>query len=184
MSAESPEIDVTFDELRAVTGFAARCAARALPLYERDAPGDARAREAIDAATAFAEGGARTKNLRVVAFAALKAAGEASTTTAEHAARAASAAAGAAFLHPLAQATQVKHILGAAAHAAIAAELDAGSDSGVGEDELDGALRDAPATVVDVLHRYPPAPAGGGRLGELVRRLDGSLRTSHGDLEA
>ena len=95
---------------------------------------------------------------------------------AEHAARAASHAAGAAFLHPLAQATQVKHILGSAAHAALAAELDAGDDRVVEEAELDWAGLDASATVIDVLHRYPAAPAGGGRVGALVRALDGALR--------
>ncbi|MFC8921832.1 putative immunity protein [Cellulosimicrobium sp. NPDC057127] len=184
MTSQDVSIDLTLDEIRAVTVFAARCAARALPLYERDTPGDARAREAIAAATAFADGGPRTKNLRTVAFAALKAASEAPTTAAEHAARAASHAAGAAFLHPLAKATQVKHILGSAAHAALAAELDAGGDRGAGEAAVDRARSDATATVVDVLRRYPAPSAGGGRLGELVRRLDGALRASSSGPEA
>ena len=30
--------------------------------------------------------------------------------------------------------------------------------------------------VVDVLRRYPSAPPGGGRVGELIRELDASLR--------
>jgi hypothetical protein len=30
--------------------------------------------------------------------------------------------------------------------------------------------------VVDVLIRYPAAPHGGGRVGELMRQLDASLR--------
>jgi hypothetical protein len=30
--------------------------------------------------------------------------------------------------------------------------------------------------VVKVLRRYPAAPHGGGRVGELIRQLDGSLR--------
>jgi hypothetical protein len=29
---------------------------------------------------------------------------------------------------------------------------------------------------VDVLRRYPAAPSGGGRVGELIRQLDASLR--------
>jgi hypothetical protein len=29
---------------------------------------------------------------------------------------------------------------------------------------------------VDVLRRYPSAPRGGGRVGELIRQLDASLR--------
>lgn len=183
MTSQDVSIDLTLDEIRAVTAFAARCAARALPLYERDTPGDARAREAIAAATAFADGGPRTKNLRTVAFAALKAAGEAPTPVAEHAARAAGHAAGAAFLHPLAKATQVKHMLGSAAHAALAAELDAGGDRGTGKASLDRATSDATATVIDVLRRYPAAPAGGGRVGELVRALDVALRATGDNLE-
>jgi hypothetical protein len=33
-----------------------------------------------------------------------------------------------------------------------------------------------PAVVVEVLRRYPSAPPGGRRVGELIRRLDASLR--------
>jgi hypothetical protein len=32
-------------------------------------------------------------------------------------------------------------------------------------------------TVVDVLNRYPEAPRGGGRVGELLRDLDQALRS-------
>jgi hypothetical protein len=45
----------------------------------------------------------------------------------------------AAYLHPLADAHQVKHILGAAAHAARAAELVAGDDRDVGAEQAGGA---------------------------------------------
>jgi hypothetical protein len=51
--------------------------------------------------------------------------------------RPALAAAGAAFLHPLAKATQVKHILGSAAHAARALELSAGDDPAVGAGHIE-----------------------------------------------
>jgi hypothetical protein len=92
------------------------------------------------------------------------------------AAHAAGSAAGAAFLHPLANATQVKHILGSAAHAARAFELSAGDDPTVGADHLAQSRVLAHPVVVDVLRRYPVAPRGGGRVGELFRRLDASLR--------
>jgi len=92
------------------------------------------------------------------------------------AARAALAAAGAAFLHPLAKATQVKHILGPAAHAARAFELAAGNDPAAGDDHIKQARILAPPAVVEVLRRYPAAPPGGGRAGELIRQLDASLR--------
>jgi hypothetical protein len=84
--------------------------------------------------------------------------------------------AGAAYLHPLANATQVKHILGAAAHAARAHELVAGDDRTVGAAHVGQAARRATPAVVDVLTRFPPAPGGGGRVGELMRMLDADLR--------
>jgi hypothetical protein len=92
------------------------------------------------------------------------------------AARAAMCAASAAYLHPLADAHQVKLILGAAAHAARAAELVASDDRDVGADHIEQARRRATPVVVDVLSRYPTAPPGGGRVGELLRDLDGALR--------
>lgn len=168
------EIALTTDELRAVTGDAAACAEVVLDLYEAAHPDDARPRDAIDAARAFAAGGRRGKALRDAAWAALKAAGEADTPAAEHAARAAMSAASAPYLHPLAKATQVRHILGAAAHAARATELAAGDEAGAVR--LERARRAVTPLVVDVLRRYPPAPAGGGRVGELLRELDAAVR--------
>ncbi len=85
-------------------------------------------------------------------------------------------AASAAYLHPLADAHQVKHVLGAAAHAARAAELIADGDPDVGATHIGEARRRATPAVVDVLQRYPTAPPGGGRVGELLRDLDEALR--------
>ncbi|MBB3082321.1 putative immunity protein [Geodermatophilus sabuli] len=170
------EIALSTDDLRAVAGFAAECAQQVLALFERDHPADPRPRLAVDAARAFAGGGERTKALRVTALAAHAAAREAVTPAARDAARAAGHAAAAAYLHPLARATQVKHVLGAAAHAARAAELAAGDDRTVGAEDLERARRWATPTVVDVLKRYPEAPRGGGRVAELLRELDTALR--------
>jgi hypothetical protein len=157
MADDSATIALSRSELRAVAGYAA-CARPALPIFERERPDDPRPRAAIDAAQAFAEGAERTKALRGRAWAAQRAAQEAR------------AAAGAAFLHPLAKATQVRHILGSAAHAARACEL------AVGLDHLAQSRTLAPPVVVDVLGRYPSAPPGGGRVGELLRTLDAALR--------
>jgi uncharacterized membrane protein len=85
-------------------------------------------------------------------------------------------AASAAYLHPLAKASQVKHILGAAAHAARAAELIAGDDRDVGVKHIEQTCRRATSAVVEVLRRYPAAPPDGGRVGKLVRALDKALR--------
>jgi immunity protein 5 of polymorphic toxin system len=174
--ADGTTIELSKAELRAVAGYAAACALPALVVFEGERPDDRRPRDAIEAAQAFADGGERTKAIRDRAWAAQRAAQEtrdAGLAAASDAARAALAAAGAAYLHPLAKATQVKHILGAAAYAARAFELAAGDDPAV---HLETARAMADAMVIDVLKRYPAAPSGGGRVGELIRRLDVGLR--------
>ena len=162
-------------DLRAVTAYAAECAQAVLGIFAADRPHDPRPRDAIDAAWEFARGGERGKGLRDTAWAALRAANDADGAPRE-AARAAMAAAGAAYLHPLHQATQVRHILGAAAHAARAAELAAGDDRGVGAADVARAASRTTPAVLDVLGRYPTTPDGGGRIGELIRQLDTTLR--------
>ncbi|WTW98787.1 exonuclease SbcC [Streptomycetaceae bacterium NBC_01309] len=174
-------IELSEGELRAIAGYAADCADRVLPVFERGVPGDPRPREAVDAARAFAGGGRRTAALRQKSWAAYKAAQEAAAPAVVDAARAASHAAAAAYLHPKASAHQVKHILGAAAHAARVAELEAESAAvadppGVAAAALEWARLHAPPEVVTVLGRLPAAPPGGGRVGELVRSLDAALR--------
>ncbi len=116
MPHDTRTIPLSLRDLRAVTQYAAECAQDALALFERAHPGDARPRDALDAAWAFARGGARGKTLRSTAVA---------------------------YLHPLADAHQVKHILGAAAHAARAAELVAGDDRAVGAAHIEQARQRA-----------------------------------------
>ncbi|MCX5369869.1 putative immunity protein [Streptomyces sp. NBC_00103] len=203
MPTESDKIELSEHELREIAGYAARCARRTLPLFEQSLPADPRPREAVEAAEAFAGGGRRTGALRRSAWAAYRAAQDAAapasaaspaSPAAADAARAASHAAAAAYLHPLANAHQVKHVLGAAAHAARAEELAAG-DSAAGEARpaavndpaagrspaagvgtLGWACHHAPPAVAAVLGRLPAAPPGGGRVGELMRDLDTALR--------
>jgi hypothetical protein len=114
---------------------------------------------------------------RTSAFAAHKAAQEATTEAARDAARAAGHAAAAAYLHPLANSTQVRHILGSAAHAARAAELAAGGDRSVGAQRIEQARQRATPALVAVLKRYPAAPSRGNRVTELMSELDTSLRS-------
>ena len=173
---ETGEIVLSMQDLRAVTGCAAESAQEVLEIFERAHPADSRPRDAIDAAWTFARGGKRGKTLRDTAWAALGAAQDAGTAAAADAARAAMSAASAAYLHPLADAHQVKHILGAAAHAARAAENMADDDRGVGAVHIEQARQRATPAIVDVLSRYPAAPPGGGRVGELFRDLDEALR--------
>ncbi|WP_460060793.1 putative immunity protein [Streptomyces sp. YKOK-I1] len=177
MTAEMSGIVLSMQELREIAAFAATCAEVALEIFEADQPGDSRPRDAVSAAWEFARGGERGKSLRDTASASLKAAKSADTAAAREAAWAAMSAAGAAYLHPLAKATQVKHILGAGAYAARAAELVADDDRSVGARHLEQTMRRATPTVVDVLKRFPAAPSGGGRVGELIRVLDADLRS-------
>ena len=176
MADKTSAIPLSMHDLREVTGYAAECAQEVLEIFEGAQPADSRARDAIDAAWTFARGAKRGKTLRDTAWAALRAARDADTAAAGDAARAAMCAASAAYLHPLADAHQVKHILGAAAYAARAAELMAGDDRNVGAEHIEQARRRATPSVVDVLSRYPAAPPGGGRVGELLRDLDVALR--------
>lgn len=179
MTDDAATIELSLSELREVAGFAAACARPVLAIFEQARPDDPRPRAAIETAQAFADGGRRTRVLRDSAWAAQRAAREAhdaGQAAASEAARAALAAAGSAFLHPLARATQVRHILGSAAHAARTFELSGGGDPAVGADHLERFRLLAPPAVVGVLQRYPPAPPGGGRVGALIRVLDESLR--------
>ncbi|MBF6329888.1 putative immunity protein [Nocardia transvalensis] len=176
---ENPTIELSMAELREIAGYAVACAEPASAIFERDCPDDPRARAVLDEVRRFAAGGRRTKAIRVTAFdahRAARAAEERGYEAAADAARAAGHAGGAAYLHPLAKAHQGGHILMSAAHAARAFELDAGDDRTVGAHYIEKATDLANPIVVSVLTRYPEAPSGRGRVGELWRELDASLR--------
>ncbi|MDT9592102.1 exonuclease SbcC [Nocardioides zeae] len=169
------DLDLTVDELRAVTAYALETAAELLDVFEAAHPDDLRPREALAAARAFVSGAPRGNRLRVAAVEAHRAAASADGEPARLAARAAGDAAAAAYLHPIARATQVGHVLRAAALAARVAELEAG-DPAAAEERLTRSAAAAEPVVVAVLRRYPPAPDGRSRVAELVRDLDKRLR--------
>lgn len=172
------DFDLTVDELRVVARYAVESAEQVLALFEKGHPGDTRPRAAISAAWTFAEGGPRTNLQRATALEAHRAAKTATSEAAKQAARAAGDAAAAAYLHPLAKSTQVGHILRAAACGARAAELSAGAAPEVGDASIEEAYRRAPAVLIDVLRRYPPAPTGKSRAAQLMTNLDTLLRSS------
>ncbi len=167
---------LTSDELRVVARYAAESAQDVLDVFETTRPGDPRPRAAIDAAWGFIKGAARSKLQRVSALDAHRAAKEVVSDAAGCAARAAGDAAAAVYLHPLANATQVGHILRAAAHAARAAELGAGDEPHVGDAWIEKARRRATPALIDVLIRYPDVPTGKNRGAQLMKALDTSLR--------
>ncbi|WP_405461320.1 exonuclease SbcC [Streptomyces sp. NBC_00101] len=176
MTTPSGDFELTVDELRVVVLYVLESAEEVLPVFEETDPGDPRPRAALDAAREFVNGARRTKLQRITSSAAHQAAREATTEAARLAARAAADAASAAYLHPLAKATQVGHILRAAACAARVGELNAGDDVAVGLRLIEKSRQRATPVLLDVLHRYPPAPTGKSRTAQLMTVLDTSLR--------
>jgi hypothetical protein len=172
----SGDFELSMDELRVVARYAAEGAEEVLALFEEARPDDRRPRDAVEAAWLFANGARRTKLQRVASLDAHRAAKEVARA-AKHAAQAAGDAAAAAYLHPLAKATQVGHILRAVAHAACALELAADSATGVADRHVERACRRATPALVDVLRRYPPAPSGTSRVAQLMKGLDAALRS-------
>ncbi len=167
--AGTAEVELSLDDIRCVVGFAATCARRALPIYEMAQPDDARPRAAIDGAEAFAETGHRTAALRQLAWAAHKAAREVPASAATDAALAAMHAAGAAFLHPLYNPHQVKHVLGSAVHLVLA-------DPDAAGELAEWIVTQADTTVRAVLRRFPPPAGGRAKFGAVLVRLDTELR--------
>lgn len=175
----SGEFDLTLDELRAVARYVVEHAEDVLPGFEEAVPDDPRPRAAIDAAWEFVNGANRTKLQRVTSLDAHRAARSAPSEAARLAARSAGDAASAAYLHPIAQAGQVGHILRAAASAARIGELQAGGDPAIGDQLLERSRRRATPVLIDVLCRYPLASPANARVAQLMGRLDRSLRESH-----
>lgn len=169
------DFELTSEELREVARFALASAAPLLALFEEACPGDPRPRAALDAAQAFVDGAPRSRLQRVTSLDAHRAAAAAPCEAARLAAQAAGDAASAAYLHPIAKAHQVGHLLRATANAARIAELGS-ADTGAADAELEAACRRANSVLVDVLRRYPPAPRGRSRTAELMAELDAALR--------
>lgn len=178
MTTVPGDFELTMDELRAVARYVVESAQDVLPVFERAHPDDPRPRAAIDAAWEFVNGAKRTKLQRVASLDAHRAARESATEATRLAARSAGDAASAAYLHPIARAGQVGHILRAAASAARIAELDAGGDRGAGTRSIEAARQRATPTLVDVLARYPLAPPAANRVARLMTDLDASLRST------
>jgi hypothetical protein len=177
MARESKYFPLSLESLRAVGSWAADCAERALSVYEAQADSDSRPRAAIEGIRVFAGGGKRTARLRTLALSAQSAAREAGDPAATASARAAGHAAASAYTHPLADVHQTKHIVGPAAYAALALELDHGGDPNIGEGEVRWAIEHAPPEVREVLQQMPARQPGNSRLDTLLYELDAGLRS-------
>ncbi|WP_202815070.1 putative immunity protein [Leptolyngbya sp. NIES-2104] len=164
------------ESLRFLGSWAADCAERALSVYETHVDLDSRPCAAIEGIREFACGGKRTAQLRSLAWRANAAAREASNPAAVAAARAASLAAAIAYTHPLATVHQTKHILGPAAYAALALELNHASDPSIGDSEVCWAVEHATPEVCEVLQQMPARQVGSSRLDMLLYALDAGIR--------
>ena len=167
---------LTLDSLRVLGSWAADCAARALPVFAKYAHSDSRPYAAIEGIRVFAAGGKRTAQLRTLAMQAHAAAREVGVPAAEAAARAAGLAAASAYTHPLRDVHQTKHIVGPAAYAALALELDHAGDPHIGDAEVRWAIAHAPAAVSELLQQMPVRQAGKSRLDQLLYELDAGVR--------
>lgn len=177
MGDATGEFELTLDELRVVARFAAESARDLLPKFERKRPDDPRPRAALDAAWEFINGGRRTNGLRTASFDAHRAAKEAPDEVTRLAAQSAGDAASAAYLHPIAKAHQVGHILRASANVARIAEIEADNDPDITYATLEQLRKRATPMLIDVLRRYPPAPKGSSRAANLMAVLDAALRS-------
>jgi hypothetical protein len=176
MADESKYFPLNLDSLRAIGGWAADCAERALPLYEAYPGSDSRPRAAIEGIREFAGGGKRAALLRTLAMQALAAAREIDHPAAAAAARAAGFAASSAYTHPLADVQQTKHIVGPAAHAALALELAHPEHATIAEVEVRWAIEHAPDEVGEVLLQMPAREPGKSRIDQLLYGLDAGIR--------
>lgn len=175
MSRNPRYFTLTIESLRALGAWAADCAERALPVFEKHSPLDARPREAIEGIRAFAGSGNRTAQLRTLSLAAFAAARDVRDPAAVAAARAAGLAASSAYTHPLVDVQQTKHVVGPAAYGALAIELDKGGDPRVGDRELRRAIKRAPAAVREILAHMPARSPGKTRIDALMHTADAEL---------
>lgn len=176
MESDHTYFTLTLDSLRSLGGWAADCAERTLPVFERRNASDPRPRAAIEGIRAFADGGKRTADLRRLALAALAAAREIGDPAASAAARAAGMAASSAYTHPLVDVQQTKHVIGPAAFAALALELEAGGYEAVGDEFVQWAVINSPPEVGGILLRMPARSDGKSRLDRLMFMLDDGIR--------
>lgn len=177
MARESKYFPLSLESLRILGNWAADCAERVLSLYETRVDSDARPRAAIEGIRVFANGGKRTAQLRSLALSAFAAAREANDPAVIAAARSAGLAASSAYTHPLVDVQQTKHIVGPAAYAALALELNQGDDPSIGDHEINWAIDHVPLQVCEILSHMPARKIGKTRIDNLMYQLDAGIRS-------
>ncbi|HEY3293580.1 MAG TPA: hypothetical protein VGJ85_08160 [Candidatus Nanopelagicaceae bacterium] len=147
------------DDRRVLAVWAADCAERVLPLFDRVAPLDTRPREAIGGVRAFARGDMRIGPVRALSAKAHAAAREVGDDAAKAAARAAG--------HAAAVAHMGAHARGVA-YAAVAAGLANSRDPDAANAEMRWQIEHATAQVRDTLLKLPQPTRSGGTLSALM----------------
>ena len=179
MGKQKEYFDLTLESLRSLAGWAADCAERVLPIYEALNNGDTRPRDALDGIRIFAGGGKRAAKLRVLALDAYRAALETKEPAASAAAQAASLAAATAYTHPLVDVQQTKHILGPAAYAALAIEIEKDNDPQYGNAAVQWAIDRVQIETCRILLQMPARTPGKSRLDQIMYDLDCGLRNKY-----
>jgi hypothetical protein len=176
MKKKKEYFDLNIDSLKALGKWAADCAERALLIYEESEKTDSRPRDAIKGIRDFSASGNRTKQLRILALAAYAASLETKDPATSAAAQSACLAASSAYTHPLVDVQQTKHILGPAAYAALAIELNHGGDTDYGNKEISWAIEHVNREICEILAKMPERNEGKNRLDKLLFDLDVGLR--------
>jgi hypothetical protein len=169
---EAGSLTLGEDERRLLAAWAADCAARVLPLFEARVLADARPRDAIAGAAAFARGEAsagRVRTLSVAAHAAARAVGDRAAEAAAHAAG-----------HAAATAHMGAHARGAAAYAAVAAGLASPGDPDAASAELRWAIHHLDPAAGEALRELPPPAPSRSPLGVLLAVLHATIEERPG----
>jgi hypothetical protein len=72
---------------------------------------------------------------------------------------------------------QVKHVLGPAAYAALALELDHPGDPGIADGEIGWAIESAPEEVREILLHMPAYQARNSRINAILYQMDAGIRS-------
>jgi hypothetical protein len=176
MTKQKEYFDLSLDSLRILGKWTAVCSEQALPIYEAVNPNDPRPQAAIAGIREFAIGGKRVAALRKLSMDAYRAALETEDKAASAAAQSASLAAASAYTHPLVDAAQTKHIVGPAAYAAQALEINAGNIPDASDEFVLWAINQVPEEVCGILMNMPARTEGKTRLDKLMFDLDQGLR--------
>lgn len=160
MGREPGKLTLSEDDRQVLAVWAADCADRTLSLFEAQAAGDTRPRDAIAGLRAFARGELRIGKARALSVGANAAARE----TGDRAAVAAARATG----QVVATAHMAAHARGAAAYAAKAAGLAAPDDATAMASEVRWQCDQASPAVCEVLLRLPGLTGPAGMLAALI----------------